>query len=185
TFLKNRQTVAILFADMVGYSRLPEEQVPAYVKGFLSGVSQTLRASAVQPLYKNTWGDAICLAFEDPLEAAKCAIVLRDMVRRTDWSQLNLPKTLSVRIGLHAGPVYCVREPLLDRLNVFGFHVNQAARIEPITSPGNVYASESFAALLMTDPRNNLDCRYVGVIVLPKSFGSYPIYHIKRRTEIG
>ncbi len=182
---KGRQTVSILFADMVGYSKLQEEQVPAYVKGFLSGVSRTLQASAVEPLYKNTWGDAICLAFNDPLQAAESAIALRDMVRRTDWSRLNLPRSLSVRIGLHAGPVYCVREPLLDRLNVFGFHVNQAARIEPITSPGNVYASESFAALLLTDPRNRLDCRYVGVIVLPKGFGSYPIYHIKRMTEVG
>jgi class 3 adenylate cyclase len=182
---KSRQTVAILFADMVGYSKLAEEQVPAYVKGFLSGVSRTLQASAAEPLYKNTWGDAICLAFSDPLQAAECAIALRDMVRRTDWSRLDLPRSLSVRIGLHAGPVYCVREPLLDRLNVFGFHVNQAARIEPITSPGNVYASESFAALLLTDPRNRLDCRYVGVIVLPKGFGSYPIYHIKRMTEVG
>jgi class 3 adenylate cyclase len=182
---KARQTIAILFADMVGYSKLPEEQVPAYVKGFLKGVSETLLASAVEPLYKNTWGDAICLAFDDPVEAADCAISLRDMVRRTDWSRLSLPRSLSVRIGLHAGPVYCVREPLLGRLNVFGFHVNQAARIEPITSPGNVYASESFAALLLTDPRNRLDCRYVGVVVLPKNFGSYPIYHIKRRTEVG
>ncbi|MGO9409902.1 MAG: tetratricopeptide repeat-containing protein [Spirochaetia bacterium] len=182
---KGRQTIAILFADMVGYSKLREEQVPAYVRGFLTGVSKTLSASAVEPLYKNTWGDAICLAFDDPVGAAECAISLRDMVRRTDWSSFGLPPSLNVRIGLHAGPVYCVQEPLLERLNVFGFHVNQAARIEPITSPGNVYASESFAALLLADPRNRLDCRYVGVVVLPKNFGSYPIYHIKRRTEVG
>jgi class 3 adenylate cyclase len=182
---QNCQTVAIIFADMVGYSKLSEEQVPAYVRGFLGGVSRTLQAAAVQPLYKNTWGDAICLAFDDAVQAAECAISMRDMVRTTDWSRLNLPGSLNVRIGLHAGPVYCLQEPLLDRLNVFGFHVNQAARIEPITSPGNVYASESFAALLLIDPRNRLDCRYVGVIVLPKSFGSYPIYHIKRRTEVG
>ncbi len=181
----SRRTVAILFADMVGYSRMPEEQVPAYVTGFLHALSDTLRASGAEPLYKNTWGDAICLAFDDPLRAAKCAISMRDMVRATDWQKLNLPPSLSVRIGLHAGPVYCIKEPMLGRLNVFGFHVNQAARIEPITSPGNVYGSESFAALLLLDPKNDLDCPYVGDIVLPKSFGRYKIYHIKRRTEIG
>jgi class 3 adenylate cyclase len=86
---------------------------------------------------------------------------------------------------LHAGPVYSFLEPLQERRNFFGSHVNQAARIEPITSPGNVYASESFAALLLTDGRNRFDCRYVGIIVLPKEFGSYPIYHIKRMTEVG
>ncbi len=181
----SRQIMAILFADMVGYSRMAEEQVPAYVTGFLNAVSGTLRSAGAQPLYKNTWGDAICLAFEDPLQAADCAISIRDMVRGTNWKRLNLPHTLSIRIGLHAGPVYCIREPLLGRLNVFGFHVNQAARIEPITSPGNVYASESFAALLLADPCNGLDCRYVGDIMLPKDFGRYAIYHIKRRTEVG
>lgn len=181
----SRQTMAILFADMVGYSRLAEEQIPAYVKGFLHSLSETLKDTGSSPVYKNTWGDAICFAFTDPLQAAECAIAMRDMVRRTDWSRFELPRSLSVRIGLHAGPVYCAHEPLLDRLNVFGFHVNQAARIEPITSPGNVYASESFAALLLADARNPFDCRYVGIIMLPKRFGSYPIYHIKRKTEVG
>jgi class 3 adenylate cyclase len=180
-----RQTMAILFADMVGYSRLAEEQIPAYVRGFLHSLADTLRKTGSMPVYKNTWGDAICFAFADPLQAAECAIAMRDMVRTTDWSRHKLPRSLSVRIGLHAGPVYCAHEPVLDRLNVFGFHVNQAARIEPITSPGNVYASESFAALLLADPRNPYDCRYVGIIVLPKRFGSYPIYHIKRKTEVG
>jgi class 3 adenylate cyclase len=169
----------------VGYSKLSEDQIPAYVNGFLAGVSKTLASSESKPFFTNTWGDAVCLAFDDPLRAAECAIELRDMVRKTDWSSLDLPGSLNVRIGLHAGPVYCLQEPLLGRLNVFGFHVNQAARIEPITSPGNVYASESFASLLLMDSGNRLECRYVGVIVLPKNFGSYPIYHIKRGTEVG
>jgi class 3 adenylate cyclase len=123
--------------------------------------------------------------FADPLEAAECAMAMRDLVRDTDWTRWKLPAELNIRIGLHAGPVYRAQEPLLERLNFFGSHVNQAARIEPITSPGNVYASEPFAALLLADPRNRLDCKYVGVIVLPKEFGSYPIYHIKRKTEVG
>jgi len=39
--------------------------------------------------------------------------------------------------------------------------------------------------VLLADRRNTFDCRYVGVIVLPKDFGSYPIYHLKRKTEVG
>jgi class 3 adenylate cyclase len=181
----DRQTVAILFADLVGYSRLQEEQVPRYVLGFLAALADTMRRRRLRPVYKNTWGDAICLVFSDPLEAADCALAMRDTIRRTDWTGHGLPRHLNLRIGLHAGPVYCLDEPLMERRNFFGFHVNQAARIEPITSPGNVYASESFAALLLEDPRNPFDCRYVGVVVLPKQFGSYPIYHIKRLTEVG
>jgi class 3 adenylate cyclase len=180
-----RCTVAILFADLVGYSRLREEQVPRYVRGFLAALADTMRRRRLKPLYRNTWGDAICLVFADPLEAADCALAMRDTIRRTDWTRHGLPVHLNLRIGLHAGPVYCLDEPLMERRNFFGFHVNQAARIEPITSPGNVYASEAFAALLLEDSRNPFDCRYVGVVVLPKEFGSYPIYHIKRLTEVG
>ena len=181
----DRRTVAILFADLVGYSRLREEQVPRYVQAFLAALADTMRRRRLRPVYKNTWGDAICFVFADPLEAADCALAMRDTIRRTDWTRHGLPGHLILRIGLHAGPVYCLDEPLMDRRNFFGFHVNQAARIEPITSPGNVYASEAFAALLLEDPRNPFDCRYVGVVVLPKEFGSYPIYHIKRLTEVG
>ncbi len=181
----NRQTAAILFADLVGYSRLREEQILYYVQGFLGTLAEAVRRSHYKPIYKNTWGDAVCFMFADPLEAAECAMAMRDLVRDTDWTRWKLPAELNIRIGLHAGPVYRAQEPLLERLNFFGSHVNQAARIEPITSPGNVYASEPFAALLLADPRNRLDCKYVGIIVLPKEFGSYPIYHIKRKTEVG
>lgn len=177
--------MAILFADMVGYSRLKEEQIPGYVQGFLKAIAETLGRTGARPEYKNTWGDALCFVFADPLSAAECAVEMRDTIRRIDWEKRGLPKGFTMRIGLHAGPVFRVREPLVDRLNFFGFHMNQAARIEPITSPGNVYASEAFASLLLADRRNTFDCRYVGIVVLPKKFGSYPIYHIKRKTEVG
>jgi len=180
-----RDTVAILFADLVGYSKLGEDQVPRYIQGFLGTLARRLESFGARPVFKNIWGDAIFFVFQDFVEAAETAMELRDMVRDTDWGTLGLPEDLDIRIGLHAGPVYFAQEPVLNRINFFGSHVNQAARIEPITSPGNVYASEQFAGLMLADRGNRLDCKYVGVIVLPKEFGSYPIYHVKRMSEIG
>jgi class 3 adenylate cyclase/tetratricopeptide (TPR) repeat protein len=179
-----REIVAILFADLVGFSKLEEEQFPHYIEGFLGTLAGKLKNSPYDPIYKNIWGDAICFVFDDLLSAAEYAMELRDMVREIEWNRLGLPRDLNIRVGLHVGPVYFAQEPVLNRLNFFGSHVNQAARIEPITSPGNVYASEQFAAFLMANRDNPLECKYVGVIVLPKEFGSYPIYHIKRKTEI-
>jgi class 3 adenylate cyclase/tetratricopeptide (TPR) repeat protein len=179
-----REIVAILFADLVGFSKLKEEQYPSYIEGFLGTLARRLEGSPFLPIYKNIWGDAICFVFEDLLSAAEYAMELRDMVRETEWEQFGLPRNLSIRIGLHVGPVYYAQEPLLKRLNFFGSHVNQAARIEPITTAGNVYASEQFAAFLLANQDNPLECKYVGEIKLPKEFGSYPIYHIKRKTEI-
>jgi class 3 adenylate cyclase len=179
-----REIVAILFADLVGFSKLKEEQYPGYIEGFLGTLARRLEGSPFVPIYKNIWGDAICFVFDDLLAAAEYAMELRDMVRETEWEQFGLPRNLSIRIGLHFGPVYYAQEPLLKRLNFFGSHVNQAARIEPITTAGNVYASEQFAAFLLANQDNPLECKYVGEIKLPKEFGSYPIYHIKRKTEI-
>lgn len=179
-----REIVAILFADLVGFSRLKEEQYPSYIEGFLGTLARRLASCPFVPIYKNIWGDAICFVFDDLLSAAEYAMELRDMVRETAWEQLGLPGDLSIRIGLHVGPVYYAHEPVLKRLNFFGSHVNQAARIEPITTAGNVYASEQFAAYLLANKDNPLECKYVGEIKLPKEFGSYPIYHIKRKTDI-
>jgi class 3 adenylate cyclase len=179
-----REIVAILFADLVGYSKLKEQQYPSYIEGFLGTLARRLASCPFLPIYKNIWGDAICFVFEDLLSAAEYAMELRDLVRETEWERFGLPRDLSIRIGLHVGPVYYAQEPLLKRLNFFGSHVNQAARIEPITTAGNVYASEQFAAFLLANQDNPLECRYVGEIKLPKEFGSYPIYHIKRKTEV-
>jgi class 3 adenylate cyclase len=179
-----RGIVAMLFADLVGYSRLEEEQFPSYVRGYLGALAAQLKSVRGRPIFKNIWGDAILFVFSDVLAAADYAMGLRDLVRGTAWNEKGLPQGLAIRIGLHVGPVYYAREPVLGRLNFFGTHVNQAARIEPITSPGNVYASEQFAAFLLWRPDSRLDCRYVGEIVLPKEFGSYPIYHLRRQSDI-
>jgi len=182
---KVRRTVkAMLFADLVGFSALKEEQFPGYINDYLGSLAENLKRSGHKPLFKNIWGDAIYFVFEDLLHAAHYALELRDFVKNTDWNRSGLPSDLNIRIGLHAGPVFCAREPILGRTNYFGNHVNRAARIEPITNPGNVYASEQFASLLMAQPDSEIECKYVGIIVLPKRFGNYPIYQIKRRTEI-
>lgn len=180
----DRVTVAMLFADLVGFSRLGEEQIPFFMDGFLGELARWLRKARSRPIFKNVWGDAFYFVFREPYAAAEYALGLRDFVRDSDWRALRLPEHLTMRIGLHAGPVFTGREPILGKRNFFGTHVNQAARIEPITSPGNVYASEQFVALLSVESRKRLDFRYVGVVTLPKDFGSYPIYHIKRHNEI-
>jgi class 3 adenylate cyclase len=176
---------AMLFADIVGYSKLKEEQLPYFHKFFLCGLAKNLKRSGYKPVFKNSWGDCIYFVFDELISAAEYALELRDFVRKTNWQESHLPPSMNIRIGLHAGPVYHAREPILERVGYFGSHVTTAARIEPITSPGNVYASEQFAALLIAENRSGaLECNYVGVIVLPKEFGKHPIFHIKRKMEI-
>jgi len=180
----HRMLKVMLFADLVGFGALKEEQFPYYISEYLGRLAENLRKTRHKPLFRNIWGDALYFVFDDLVPAAEYALELRDFIDNTRWEQYHLPTDLNIRIGLHVGPVFGAKEPILNKMNYFGRHVNRAARIEPITNPGNVYASEQFAALLMAQSGHELECRYVGIIVLPKKFGRYPIYHVKRKNEI-
>jgi len=181
----NRSVKAMLFADLAGFSALKEEQIPFFIKNYLGAIAQSLKNTKHKPIFKNIWGDALYFVYNDLISAAEYALELRDLLKKKDWKSLYLFEDLKIRIGLHVGPVFGAKEPILKKMNYFGRHVNRAARIEPITNPGNVYASEQFASLLVSHSQNLLECIYVGVIVLPKKFGTYPIYLVKRRNEIG
>lgn len=69
---------------------------------------------------------------------------------------------------------------MTGRLNYFGTHVSQAARIEPITPPGHVYASQAFAALAAAEGVREFRCDYVGQTPLAKDHGIRPLYHVRR-----
>ena len=92
----------------------------------------------------------------------------------------GLPPELNLRISLHAGPFYPLQDPFLAGLNYTGAHVNKAARIEPITPPGQVYASQAFAALAAGLGVRSFTCEYVGQVPLPKKSGIEPLYVVRR-----
>jgi len=149
---------------------------------FLSAAAQLLERSSSQPVYKNTWGDALYFVFETVEEATAYALDLRDQIRDQDWTAAGLPAEMNLRISLHTGPVYSCWDPVIQRNTIAGFHVNRAARIEPVTPPGRVYASEACAALLSCSSDNYI-CEYVGQITLPKKMGPLPMYHVFRAQE--
>ena len=62
-----------------------------------------------------------------------------------------------------------------------GVRVSRAARIEPITPVGQVYASQQFAALASTQRVKDFICDYVGRVPLPKKAGIIPLYLVRRQ----
>jgi class 3 adenylate cyclase len=125
-------------------------------------------------------GDAVYFVFSNVRDAGRFALDLRDRVRNTDWASKELPN-INLRVGLHVGPVYLCTNPVTVRAACVGPHVSRAARIEPITPPGQVYASSAFAAVAAASGTTALDMRYVGKIPLAKSYGSLGLYHILPR----
>lgn len=173
------EILAILFGDVVGFSKLNEEQIPLFVTHFLGMVAEMLDGH--RTIKKNTWGDGIYLVMEDVRELGAFALDLRDRVASIRWEELKLPRTLGLRIALHAGPVYHCVDPVTGLSNCLGTHVSYAARIEPITPPNQVYASQAFAALAEADQVQEFTCQYVGKTPLAKEYGIYPTYHVHRR----
>jgi class 3 adenylate cyclase/tetratricopeptide (TPR) repeat protein len=173
--------VALLFADAKGFSGLREDQIPNFVQGFLGTVADTLARMPNPPRLKNTWGDGLYFVFDSVRDAGMFALDLADAVAATDWTSWGLPKGMSLRTGLHAGPTFACIDPVTGRQNYFGAHVSQTARIEPITPPGQVYASAGFAAVARADGVREFRCEYVGRTPLAKTYGTLPMYACRRR----
>jgi class 3 adenylate cyclase/tetratricopeptide (TPR) repeat protein len=171
---------AMLFADVLGSSKIREEQVPIFVEQFMGAINRLAADSPYRPLVKNTWGDALYGVFASVQDGGNFALQLRDLVANTDWQEKGLPKEINLRISLHAGPVYGYQEPVSQEQEYAGSHIVRAARIEPITPPGQVYASQQFAALASTQRVQDFTCEYVGRIPLPKHAGIIPLYLVRR-----
>src|SRR5262249_15896565 len=142
---KRQQILAMLFADVVGFSKLDDAHVPSFVAGLMGAIDRLGRRRPRGQLSRNTSSAALSYLFPSVAEAGRFALALRDLIATPDWTRRGLPGDLNLRIGLHAGPVYVLRDPVLRRTSYNGSHVNWAARIEPITVPGQVYASLPFA----------------------------------------
>jgi class 3 adenylate cyclase len=182
-----QQIRAMLFADAVGYAKLSEEQIPLFGLHFLEPVAKLvaklIAKSLDELLEKNTWGDALYFVFASVTAAGRFALDLRDLVRGIEWAKVGLPENLGIRIALHAGPVYSRIEPVTEWRNYYGSHVSLASRIEPITPLGQVYASQSFAALAAAQGVTEFTCDYVGQVPLAKGRGPFPMYHVRRRND--
>jgi len=171
---------AIMFADVVGYSKLPETVIPKYVAQFNQRVSRLIADSSAAPINVNTWGDGLFFVFNGVEDAGRFALDLRDLVITTDWMDLGLPRNLSIRIGVHAGPVYVNFDPVVRQISFTGAHVSRAARIEPITHEGEVFVSEEFAALALAAQSKGFTCDLVGTTALAKSYGLFRVYSLER-----
>lgn len=177
----HRTLKTLLFADVAGYSRLPDALVPLFQDRFWTVAAREIVALPKRPLLANTWGDALYLVFESPRDGADFAVRLLEAMAEHDWKAVGLGGTSRIRIALHAGPVFRGFDPVMGRDNYFGAAVTRAARIEPVTPPGTIYASEAFAASLAATGQDDYALEYTGRLQLAKHYGESRIYRLERR----
>src|SRR5262249_29024709 len=141
----------LLFADVRHFSKMSEEAVRPFVVHGLGLLARLAARPDSRPIGREPRGDGAYLVFATAESAGRLALRLTDALRRTRWVRFGLPEDMTMRIGLHAGPVQRMRDPLTHSTLHIGTHVNRAARIEPVTPPGQVYASQEFAALAVLE----------------------------------
>ena len=176
-----RALKAILFADFPGFSKLPEQVLPAFWREIMQRIGRVLDRHGAAVSYRNTWGDALYAVIDSAAEAAAIALELHEQLSQVDRSALGADPGAGMRIGVHLGPVYRGEDFVTGTLTYFGAQVSRAARIEPITPPGAVYVTEPFAALLaLATDAGRFECVYVGVLDLAKHYGSQRMYRLNR-----
>ena len=182
TVSEGQQTIkTLLFADVVGYSKIPEDQIKHFAPEFL-GMISSLISEPPRPVLTNTWGDAIYFVFDEPVSAGNVALRLLETLKQGIWRR-ELTAPLNLRISLHTGPVILCLDPVIRQISFTGSHVSHTARIEPIVREGEVWATEAYVSYAMIDSqREGRQCRfgfdYLGQIDFAKHYGRYPLFRL-------
>lgn len=176
----DRVEVAVLFADVRGFSQLDDAAVPTFVDRVLGKVGEILSQSPGVEL-SNTWGDGIFVVFNNAIDAAEAALQMQEEMSRMMHTLPEDFQHTGLRIALHYGMCYRHHDPILRKPNYFGEAVSRAARIEPVTPTGSVYLTDMFAAVLAIDTQTDFDADFVGSTATAKNFGDFDLYRLRRR----
>jgi class 3 adenylate cyclase len=160
---------------------------------FLEKLNEAMAKIKVPIESLNTWGDAVFAVADSSIKIADFGLKYCDIVENLGKKYPEFPFPIRARISLHSGPVFIANDPFIKKMNFYGGHINRAARLEPVTAVGQVYATQQFVSLLhgeISDERNErtqqglkyyekYSTEYVGVIPLAKSFGQQEVYHLR------
>jgi adenylate cyclase len=135
---ETRKLVAILAADVVGFSRMTgadEDRTLARLRALRSDLIDPTIAVHNGRVVKRT-GDGALVEFRSVVDAVRCAIEVQNaMIERN--AGVAAERRIEFRIGIHLGDV--VEEADGD---LMGDGVNIAARLEGIAGPGAICLSE-------------------------------------------
>ncbi|MBK6484606.1 MAG: tetratricopeptide repeat protein [Chitinophagaceae bacterium] len=154
------QLTAILFADIVGYTSLMQEDEEYAIKvreKFERTLKTEIGAHAGR-IVQHSGDGALCI-FNSAIEAVAAAISIQKL--------MQAEPTVPLRIGIHSGDI------IIEEENVYGDGVNIASRIESFAVAGSVFVSEK----IYDEIKNQKNISTV-------SLGKYQLKHVKTPVEI-
>jgi class 3 adenylate cyclase len=164
--------MAVLFGDLPRFSALDDSGLATFYEGPLAAMGAALDRHPAA--YRNAWGDAVQIAFDEVPAAAACAFDMRAALAAQT-------PPIHPRFAIDFGPLLPVHDAVQRAEKYSGRAMTRAARIEPVTPPGRIFATEAFACEVALLPRSaGLASDYAGRIPTAKGFGSLPLYALRR-----
>jgi class 3 adenylate cyclase/tetratricopeptide (TPR) repeat protein len=145
-----RRFVTVLFADLVGFTALSEQQDPEAVRELLSRYFEVARGliEGYGGSVEKFIGDAVMAVWgapvareDDPERAVRAALDLVDQVRHIEAAEVSL----KVRAAVLSGEAAVVPGRVGEGA-VAGDIVNTASRLQSVASPGTVLVGEATRA---------------------------------------
>jgi adenylate cyclase len=132
-----RKLAAILYADVVEYSRLTgddEDVTHRALSEYLDLIAQIIESHRGQVMHYA--GDAVLAKFDAVVDAVTAATEIQEQLLVRNDSLPELRK-VQFRIGINSGDV------IEDRGDIYGDGVNVAARLEALAAPSGICISDA------------------------------------------
>lgn len=157
---RHKRLAAIMFTDMVGFSRLTHEN-PMMARELNEEHQQIVREhlKKFDGYERQSTGDGFFIEFNSASQALKCAVEIQQSLNDRNLTR-STGNQVQIRIGLHLGDIHEKDQ------EIFGDSVNIAARLEPLALPGGICLSKQFYELAKADWSEN-------------KFSSLGLHHLK------
>jgi len=155
-----RQLAAIMFADIVGYTALMEED-EALALNLRHKLQKKLEheVSSHYGRILDFRGDGALCTFSSSIEGIKAALALQ--------IEMQLPPVVPLRIGIHVGDV------VAEGNTIYGDGVNIASRLESLAIPGSIF----FSGKVYDDIKNQKDLQTL-------LLGKYSLKNVKEPMDV-
>src|SRR6516225_6702290 len=149
-----RKLAAVLFADVVGYSRLMSvDQEGTHIK-VVDHVKSVFERKVVENngTLIRILGDGFLVEFDSAIDAVHCGLDIQRELSEYNVS-IAANQRIQLRIGINTGDV------IIYNRDVYGHNVNIAARVEGLAEPGEIYVTEGVREQLQGYPDLSFDNR--------------------------
>jgi class 3 adenylate cyclase len=168
--------LAILFADVVGSTRLYEQMGDLRARDMVAICIDVMRSATEQRqgTVIKTMGDEVMSTFPSADEALNAAAQMQQQI--SSHAQLKVDgQPVSIRIGCHFGPV------MLENRDVFGATVHTANRMTSQAKAGQIITTAATVERL--SPEWRASCRQIDIATLKGQGNEVALYEVLWQSE--